>query len=82
MPVAGDPADPGTWYAAMLAAIVGLQRRDHTPVVEYLRFVEQHRGRAVAEAARAHLKVLASSRAYENAVEQLAEFTTLKRINR
>lgn len=76
MPVAGDPADPGTWYLAMLAAIVGLQRRDHAPVVDYLRFVEQHRGRAVAEDARAHLKVLAGTRAYADAAEQLATLNT------
>ncbi|WP_428419201.1 hypothetical protein [Methylibium sp.] len=76
MPIEGDSRDPGTWYVAMLTAIVGLQRRDHTPVVEYLRFVEQHRGRAVAEDARAHLKVLAGTRAYADAAEQLAALNT------
>lgn len=63
----------------MLAAIVGLQRRDHAPVVEYLRFVEQHRGRAVAENARSHVKALAGTRAYADAAEQLAALNTSTR---
>lgn len=44
-----DPSQPQTWARLRLAAIAGLQRKNTAPATEYLRFVEQHRGREAAE---------------------------------
>lgn len=59
MTIPGDPADPRTWYQARLHALQALQRGDEAPARAYLRFVAQHRGRAVAEAAGARLRAAA-----------------------
>lgn len=66
-----DPADPRTWMAQLLRALAGLQRGDKGPAGEYLRFVEQHRGRAVAEAARRRLPVLARAPEFSEAWRKL-----------
>lgn len=79
MSIEGDPADPATWHRAMLCAIVGLQREDRSAAVEYLQFVELHRGREQAMAARARLRELQGSEAFADAAEQLAALNTSSR---
>lgn len=63
----------------MLCAIVGLQRKDRSAAVEYLQFVERHRGREQANAARVRLRELEASEAYADAAEQLAALNTSTR---
>lgn len=62
-----DVANPATWFDKQLHAIAGIQRGDTAPATEYLRFVEQHRGREAAHEARRSLRRLADSRAFADA---------------
>jgi len=48
----GDIADPRNWFARQEAAIVGLLAGRTAPATAYLQFVERHRGRELALAAR------------------------------
>lgn len=56
-----DAADPATWNKLMTAAVAGFQKGDNGPATVYLQFVEKHRGRQIAEEARARIKVYAAS---------------------
>lgn len=53
-----DPDDPQVWWQMLVRAVAGLQRGSTEQATEYLRFTEQHRGRAVAEQARPRLREL------------------------
>ena len=79
MQVKGDPANPRTWWLAMLEAVAGLQRNDYAPGQTYLRFVAKHRGRAIAETAAATLKRLAGHKAFAKAHLILREQTEVAR---
>jgi hypothetical protein len=59
-----DPADPGAWFRLMVVAIAGLQGHCTGDATTYLRFVEKHRGRAQADAAKIRLKQYAASDAF------------------
>lgn len=62
----GDPADPSTWWRALVHAVIDRQRGDRAGVVEYLRFVEAHRGREEALRARERLGQYARSPSFAN----------------
>lgn len=51
-----DPADPRSWMALRTAAVDGLLRGDKAPATRWLRYVERHRSRAVAERSRDDLR--------------------------
>ena len=69
----GNVNDPATWHRLMLRALAGLQAGDQTAAREYLRFVQQHRGREVSDAAKLRLLQLAQSPAFANAQQLLAQ---------
>jgi hypothetical protein len=75
----GDPLNPQTWFLGMLDAIAGIQSRDHTATTAYLRFVELHRGRAVAEETKARLLQLSRGHAFSNAAQLAADVRELAR---
>lgn len=66
-PDAIDPLDPQAWFRLLVDAVAGLQRRDISPAQTYLRFVERHRGRAAAEAARTNVRELAAAPSWASA---------------
>lgn len=61
-----DPGVPATWWRLMVDAVAGLRVRNVTPAQRYLRFVEQHRGRAQAELARERLKEYRAAASWAN----------------
>lgn len=62
--------DHAEWNKRFLEAIVWLQAKNTTKATEYLQFVEQHRGREVAEKAKANLVMCAKHEAFRNAKEK------------
>jgi hypothetical protein len=75
----GDPLNPATWFLGMLDAIAGIQSRDHAPTTAYLRFVEQHRGRACAEETKARLVKLARGYTFRDAAQLAADVRAKER---
>lgn len=69
----GDVNDPATWHRLMLRALAGLQAGDKTAARDYLRFVQQQRGRQVSEETKLRLLRLAQSPAFTNAAQLLAQ---------
>ena len=61
-----NPADPRTWWVQLVDAVAGLQRGDNEPAFTYLRFVDQHRGREAAKAAKPKLAQYRDSDAFRN----------------
>lgn len=51
----GDVHDPRTWFRGFVEAVHGVQHGDKGPATAYLKLVEKHRGRDVAESTRANI---------------------------
>lgn len=62
-----DPNDPRVWFRMLVDAVVGVQAKRTEPALVYLRFVEQHRGKAVASEAWKRIKELAGCDAWADA---------------
>jgi hypothetical protein len=53
-----DLADPQVWWRRLVDAVAGLQSGSKVRATEYLQWVAEHRGRAVAEKSRKTLIAL------------------------
>jgi len=53
--------DPQVWWRRLVDAVIALRLGQREVVIDYLRWVENLRGRPVAEAARDNLKRLATA---------------------
>lgn len=50
--------DPQTWWRRLVDAVASLQAGNKAGATEYLQWIEKHRGRRVAEAAKRELAAL------------------------
>ena len=78
---APDPLDPTVWNLMMLRGIVGLQAGRTLEASTYLRFVVEHRGRAVADCESLAIRRMAASRAYAEA-DKLIEKLVNRHVNK
>ncbi|MBI5270651.1 MAG: hypothetical protein HY856_13350 [Burkholderiales bacterium] len=61
-----DVADPQVWWRRLVDAVIAYRLGMKEMVVDYLRWVESHRGRAVAEMARDNIKAYARAESWDN----------------
>lgn len=64
-----DPADPTVWWRMFVDAVIGYKARNTDAALAYCRFVEEHRGRQVATAARDSIRRCSKSSAFEAVAE-------------
>lgn len=61
-----DVSNPQVWWRRLVDAVIAYRLGMREMVVEYLRWVEAHRGRAVAEQARDNIKTYARAPSWDD----------------